>query len=172
MAHEIRTRRPDIPLLLDPSHMSGDARQVPALMVKITELGLDGAMVEIHCCPEQALSDAQQQITPAKFGHFIETIKGQTTDKTKEDKTLKWLRAEIDELDETLWETLAARMEVSQRIGTWKKAHHMAPLQPKRYTEILDRRQQWATKNGINTAFVQQLFDAIHAESLKRQKSD
>ena len=64
MAHKVRLARPDIPMLLDPSHMSGDAALVPALMQKIDELGLDGAMVEVHCHPEQALSDAKQQISP------------------------------------------------------------------------------------------------------------
>ena len=65
MAHEVRLARPDIPMLLDPSHLSGDAKQVPELMKKVEELGLDGAMIEVHCAPEEALSDKQQQILPS-----------------------------------------------------------------------------------------------------------
>ena len=71
MAHTVRNARPDIPMLLDPSHMSGKAAKVPELMEKIETLALDGAMVEVHCCPEQALSDRKQQITPEEISEFL-----------------------------------------------------------------------------------------------------
>ena len=90
-------------------------------------------MIEVHAHPEQALSDRKQQIRPDEIGDWrleIEDLK---------DTELNWLRAEIDELDERLWDTIAARMDVSRRIGEWKKAHGVAPLQPERYKEIVDR---------------------------------
>ena len=130
MAHKVRTARPDIPMLLDPSHLTGDAAKIPALMGKIEELGLDGAMVEVHCDPAHALSDNVQQITPSLLRDTlvsnpcrvrVESVFS-TTDSSKE---LNWLRAEIDELDEQLWDTIAARMDVSRRIGEWKKANQI-----------------------------------------------
>ncbi len=168
MAHVVRTRRPDIPMLLDPSHMSGDAEQVPALMTKISELDLNGAMVEVHHRPDTALSDARQQITPGQLRDCIETILDFPRD--IHETELNWLRAEIDELDDALWNTIAARMEVSERIGAWKKAHSVTPLQPQRFGQILSQRMAWAEQNGLDAALVEQVMKAIHQESLKRQK--
>lgn len=168
MAHELRLKRPDIPLLIDPSHMSGDADKIAALLSKAAELGYDGTMIEIHCDPSSALSDAKQQITPTQYQSIIGSILDNTRDSSK--RELRWLRAEIDELDDRLWETLSNRMDVSRRIGKWKKANGIAPLQPQRYQEILSTRQQWAGQHGLSESFVSQLFDLIHAESLKQQE--
>jgi chorismate mutase len=165
MAHYIRTQRPDIPILLDPSHMSGDATKIPALMKKIDELQLDGAMIEVHHNPQEALSDSQQQIKPEEIGKFS-VVSGQ---RSVENQELAWLRAEIDELDDQLWETIARRMEVSERIGEWKKEHGVQALQPQRYEEIVKQRKEWAEQKGLSEELVQNLFDAIHQESLKKQ---
>ena len=166
MAHYIRTQRPNIPILLDPSHMSGDATKIPALMKKIDELQLDGAMIEVHYNPQEALSDAQQQIRPEEVGKWS-VVSGQ---RSVENQELAWLRAEIDELDDHLWATIAQRMEVSERIGEWKKAHGVQALQPQRYEEIVKQRKEWAKQEGLSEELVQNLFDTIHQESLKKQK--
>ena len=166
MAHTVRTARPDIPMLLDPSHMSGDAAQVPALLEKITELGLDGAMIEVHCNPAAALSDKAQQVTPLALSRWLLA----NSQEPKANVELNWLRAEIDELDEQLWATIAARMEVSKRIGVWKKEHGVAPLQPERYQHILAQRKEWAQKSGLSAALIEKIFNAIHEESLYFQR--
>ena len=164
MAHKVRTARPDIPMLLDPSHMSGDAKQVPALLKKVEELGLDGAMIEVHAHPEQALSDRKQQITPEELPEIIKEQKHDSKRvSSPEDRELAWLRAEIDELDERLWDTIAARMDVSRRIGEWKKEHGVAPLQPERYKEIVDRIKDKGD-------FALRIWEIIHEESLKQQR--
>ena len=168
MAHELRLKRPDIPLLIDPSHMSGDADKIAALLSKAAELGYDGTMIEIHCDPSSALSDAKQQITPTQYQSIIGSILDNTRDSSE--RELRWLRAEIDELDDRLWDTIAARMDVSRRIGEWKKTRGMAPLQPQRYQEILSLREQWADQHGLSREFAKELFDTIHAESVKRQE--
>lgn len=165
MAHYIRTQRPDIPILLDPSHMSGDATKIPSLMKKIDELQLNGAMIEVHHNPHEALSDARQQIKPEEIGKFS-VFSGQ---RSVENQELAWLRAEIDELDDQLWETIVQRMEVSERIGEWKKEHGVQALQPQRYEEIVKQRKEWAEQKGLSEELVQNLFDAIHQESLKKQ---
>ena len=192
MAHEVRLARPDIPMLLDPSHMSGDAKKVPELMKKIEELGLDGAMVEVHCRPEEALSDAKQQIEPRTlaelipFGvtrplldefwrtpspkHASERVSSPDEENRIEgEKELNWLRAEIDELDERLWDTIAARMDVSRRIGKWKKAHDVAPLQPKRFQQLSEQVAHFANENGLSADFAQEVLKLIHEESLRQQ---
>lgn len=168
MAHIVRTLRPDIPMLLDPSHMSGDAARVPELMAKIAELNLNGSMVEVHTRPDTALSDAKQQITPRQLQECIEKILNFTRDVHKTE--LNWLRAEIDELDDALWDTIAARMDVSRRIGEWKKANGVTPLQPKRFEQIRSQRMEWAKQNGLDAELIAQVMEAIHKESLKQQE--
>ncbi|MBR6117602.1 MAG: bifunctional 3-deoxy-7-phosphoheptulonate synthase/chorismate mutase type II [Paludibacteraceae bacterium] len=170
MAHEVRLARPDIPMLLDPSHMSGDAAQVPMLMGKVRELGLDGAMVEVHCDPKSALSDSAQQVKPEEIS---EIIPFGVTRPLLDGLELNWLRAEIDELDERLWDTIAARMEVSERIGRWKKAHGVAPLQPERYQQIVEKlKAKSATmqEGGLDADFMLRIWELIHAQSLKQQE--
>ena len=175
MAHAVRTARPDIPLLLDPSHMSGDAAQIAPLLDKAATLDYNGAMIEVHVHPEEALSDTKQQITPLQLHNTLNSIVSRKClasliSASEEVNELSWLRAEIDELDDRLWDTIAARMEVSKRIGEWKKAHGVAPLQPERYQQILTQRCQWATKSGMDAAFVEEILQAIHTQSLKQQE--
>ena len=177
MAHKVRLARPDIPLLLDPSHMSGEAAKIPELMQKIEELGLDGAMIEVHCCPEQALSDAKQQVTPKETATLLDRyavgpLCCRTANAVGEKTELNWLRAEIDELDEKLWDTIGARMDVSRRIGEWKKAHGIAPLQPERYEMIVERLKapQPPEGGGLRTEFKLALWELIHEESLRQQE--
>lgn len=172
MAHAVRKARPDIPMLLDPSHMSGEAAKVPALLSKVDELGLDGAMIEVHYRPEEALSDAKQQIRPAEL--TVNLSPRPLLKRGSQDTELNWLRAEIDELDESLWTTIAARMDVSKRIGAWKKEHGVAPLQPQRYQEILNKltiRNEELKKDGIvlSEEFMKNVWELIHEESLHQQ---
>ena len=191
MAHTVRNARPDIPMLLDPSHMSGKAAKVPELMEKIETLALDGAMVEVHCCPEQALSDRKQQITPEKISDFrfqnsylaslerlfaerIFRVQSSEFRDQSSELELNWLRAEIDELDEELWDTIAARMDVSKRIGEWKKEHGIAPLQPERYQQIVKElkiKNEKLRMNGLplSEQFMLNIWEMIHEESLRQQ---
>ena len=178
MAHQVRFERPDIPMLLDPSHMSGEAAKVPELMKKIEELGLDGAMVEVHCDPKYALSDNAQQLTPNQVGHTLNPILSRLclvslNSPSDGSEELNWLRAEIDELDERLWDTIAARMEVSERIGKWKKAHGVAPLQPERYQQIVEKlkiKNEELKNKSLSTDFMLHIWELIHKESLRKQE--
>lgn len=178
MAHQVRLARPDIPMLLDPSHMSGEAVKVPELMKKIEELGLDGTMVEVHCDPKSALSDNAQQLTPNQVGHTLNPILSRLclvslNSPSDGSEELNWLRAEIDELDERLWDTIAARMEVSERIGKWKKAHGVAPLQPERYQQIVEKlkiKNEEVKNKSLSTDFMLHIWELIHKESLRKQE--
>lgn len=174
MAHQVRLSRPDIPMLLDPSHMSGDAAKIPELMQKIPELGMNGAMIEVHCCPEQALSDKYQQITPKETATLLDRyavgpLCCRTANAIGEKTELNWLRAEIDELDEKLWDTIASRMDVSKRIGEWKKVHGVAPLQPERYEQIVESLRQKVERLGLDETFMLRMWELIHEESLRQQ---
>ena len=171
MAHKVRLERPDIPMLLDPSHMSGDAAQVPVLTGKIGELGLDGAMIEVHAKPEEALSDRKQQIRPKELSEIIKEQKyaSERVSSPNEGFELNWLRAEIDELDERLWDTIAARMDVSKRIGEWKKEHGVTPLQPERVKVIGERLKVIGERLHLSEDFMQKMWEIIHEESLKQQ---
>lgn len=180
MAHILRSTRPDIPLLTDPSHMSGNADKIAELLGKSAELQYDGWMVEVHCCPEEALSDAKQQITPKEFRDCLDSIVSRLSlvslisdnngaNEPNNFSELNWFRAEIDEADDKLWQTIAERMDICRRIGAYKHQHNITPLQPERFRQIVEKRIAWAKDNQLPQEFVEQLFDLIHAESLRVQ---
>lgn len=175
MAYELRQQMPDLPLLLDPSHLSGDREQVLPLCKKAMELGLDGLMVEIHPHPEQALSDSQQQIRPEEWRRVAETTtmyhvqstmyKGCT--KEEGSTKLSWLRAMIDEEDDAIWEAIARRMAVAREIGAYKKSCGMEVIQPQRFEEILQKRLQ---SSSVSPNTIRAIMVAIHEESIRQQK--
>lgn len=168
MAHTFRLTRPDIPLLLDPSHLGGSAAKIMPLMHYARDLAFDGAMIETHLAPQDALSDAPQQITPLRLKNVMDTypLPYGSTEQTE----LSWLRAEIDEIDDRLWDCIAMRMKVSERIGQWKKRYDIPPLQQSRFNEILEKRIEWAEQNQLPRTLVESIFRDIHAASLKRQE--
>ena len=168
LAYELRLALPSIPLLLDPSHMSGNADQVPLLCTIAKELGYDGLMIEVHDHPAEALSDAKQQITPDALETTLQTLK---TIQPSDRQPLSWLRRIMDEIDDELWNTIAKRMEISKQIGAYKKCHNMDVLQPTRFAEILSNRLNWAANKSLSPQVVQQIMDAIHAESIRVQNS-
>lgn len=167
MAFELRRRRPDIPLLLDPSHMSGDAKQVPSLCQQAMDLNYDGLMIEVHDRPAEALSDSKQQITPNELRDIMDhlTIRQQADNDTE----LLALRHQIDELDDELWSLIERRMQVSEQIGQYKASHQVPVLQTNRYDTILQRRLRWAADHNISEETVQTILEAIHRESVSKQ---
>ncbi len=174
MAYTLHQNRRDIPLLLDPSHLCGDAALVPALCDRAVELGYDGLMIEVHCAPGQAWSDSRQQITPEAAGKVIgqgpssvPPSKGGRINREAED--LLWLRAMIDETDDVLWETIEERMAISRRIGVWKKEQGVDIVQPARFQTILEQRQRWGATHGINEETIRHIMEAIHTESVRQQ---
>lgn len=168
MAQRMQEHVPEAKLILDPSHMGGTADKVEQLMLQATHLPYDGYMVETHPHPEAALSDAQQQITPQALRNILQQMATLPKDTTK--ATLQWYRALMDEVDDRLWDTLAERMQLSRRIGEWKKTQGIAAVQPKRKAEILDRRLHWAEQAGLTAETVRNIWEAIHAESVREQE--
>lgn len=164
MAYQLRQLCPQVHLLIDPSHMSGKAEVVPSLCQQANKLGYNGWMVETHLCPQQALSDAAQQIVPSELTRLIAD---NTEPQTVNDLT--WLRKIMDETDNALWNTIAKRMQISQQIGEWKKQHHVPIVQPERYNDILSKRKQWGQSHHISDTAIEQIIEAIHTESVKQQ---
>ena len=130
-------------------------------------LGLDGLIVESHCDPDKAWSDAKQQVTPDVLDYILSLLV--IRDETVTTEGITTLRRQIDELDNQLMEILAKRMRVCREIGTYKKEHNMTVLQTSRYNEILDKRGAQGSLCGMDPQFVKTVFEAVHEESVRQQ---
>ena len=167
MAIELRNRRPELPIICDPSHIGGARELVLPLAQFAMDLNFDGLMIESHPDPACALSDAAQQLTPGELASVLQDIK--VRHKSQRDETLDLYRAMIDECDDSLLEILKRRMEISDKIGEYKRENAISVFQPERYNDILHRRMAQAEKAGMNPKFIKRVYDAIHAESIARQ---
>lgn len=171
MAVELRSRYPELPMFADPSHMGGKREYLFELSQRAMDLGLDGLMIESHCDPSCALSDAAQQLTPSALIELLESLvvrDAMTSDEEFNEK-LSRLRAQIDVLDENLIFTLASRMKVSRSIGDLKKENSVAIVQPSRWDEVLDKAAASATAYGLDTEFIKRIFNTIHEASVAEQ---
>lgn len=164
---ELRRRIPNLPILCDPSHIGGRRELVAPLCQQAMDLGFDGLIVESHCNPDCAWSDASQQITPDILDYILNLLVIREEKQTTEN--LKELRKQIDECDNDLIEVLSKRMRISREIGTFKKEHEMTILQTGRYTEILDKRGAQGALCGMSPEFIKKVFEAIHEESVRQQ---
>ena len=162
MAWQLRRLLPGTPLLIDPSHMGGQRSLVQPLCLTAASLGYDGLMAEVHNNPAEALSDAQQQITPDELPHCIFS-KQQPDD-------LAWLRRQIDEADDDIWNAVARRMDISREIGAWKRGRQMQVVQPERFRQVQERRLMWAASNGLSEDTVIAITEALHNESIRTQQ--
>jgi chorismate mutase len=171
IAIELRSRYPDLPFFADPSHMGGDRKYLLELSQRAMDLGLEGLMVESHCNPAVALSDAKQQLTPPALVDMLLSL--QIREKDSGDKNYRegidQLRAQIDILDENLLYTLGSRMGVSKKIGVYKREHNVAILQMTRWDQLLAGMQEKARTYGLSEKFVADVFNAIHEESVRVQ---
>ena len=171
IAVELRTRYPDLPFFADPSHMGGSRQYLKELSQRAMDLGLDGLMIESHCDPACALSDSAQQLVPADLKTLLESLvvrQKQTNDK-EYNENIEQLRARIDVIDENLLISLASRMEVSHKIGEFKKAHNIAIVQAARWDEILSDMIAKGRAYGLTEEFVTAVFTAIHEASVAEQ---
>ncbi|MBQ8592771.1 MAG: bifunctional 3-deoxy-7-phosphoheptulonate synthase/chorismate mutase type II [Bacteroidaceae bacterium] len=164
---ELRRRIPALPIICDPSHIGGKRELIAPLCQQAMDLGFDGLIVESHCNPDQAWSDASQQVTPAVLDYILNLLVVRKEKHTTEN--LHELRGQIDECDNNLIEILAKRMRVAREIGTYKKEHNMPILQTGRYNEILDKRGAQGALCGMDADFIKKVFEAIHEESVRQQ---
>ncbi|MDR1981638.1 MAG: bifunctional 3-deoxy-7-phosphoheptulonate synthase/chorismate mutase type II [Tannerellaceae bacterium] len=164
---ELRRRIPNIPIFCDPSHIGGKRELIAPLSQQAMDLSFDGLMIESHCHPDQAWSDAEQQISPDVLDYVINLLV--IRDVTQTTENLSELRRQIDQIDEQLLELLAKRMRISREIGVYKKEHNMPILQSPRYSEILEKRSDMGESMDLSAEFVKELLKEIHEESVRQQ---
>lgn len=164
---ELRRRMPKLPIFCDPSHIGGKRELIAPLCQQAMDLSFDGLMVESHCNPDCALSDASQQITPDVLDYVLNLLV--IRDETQTTENLSQLRGQIDTIDEQLLELLAKRMRISREIGVYKKEHNMPVLQAPRYTEILEKRASMGETLELSVEFVKNILQEIHEESVRQQ---
>jgi chorismate mutase len=164
---ELRRRCPELPVFCDPSHIGGRRELIAPLCQQAMELSFHGLIVESHCNPDAAWSDAAQQITPDVLDYVLNLLV--IRDSTQTTENLSELRRQIDGIDESLLEMLAKRMRISREIGIYKKEHNMPILQTPRYGEILEKRAKAAVAMDLNPEFIEKIMKEIHEESVRQQ---
>jgi len=168
---ELKRRIPELPIITDPSHICGSKRLLLEVSQRSMDLNFDGLMIETHINPEEALSDAAQQITPGELKNLLGklVLRKSNIENALLLTTLEELRQEIDDYDEKLLDILDSRMAVSRKIGEYKKKHNITILQAVRWNEILKNMIKQARKKGLSEEFIIQIFRSIHQESINHQ---
>ena len=164
---ELHRRIPELPIISDPSHIGGRRELIAPLCQQAMDLGFDGLIIESHCDPDKAWSDASQQVTPDVLDYILSLLVIRDEHATTEG--IQQLRKQIDELDNQLMDLLAKRMRVCREIGQYKKEHNMTVLQTSRYNEILAKRGAQGSLLGMGAEFVAKVFEGIHEESVRQQ---
>ncbi|KGO88288.1 bifunctional 3-deoxy-7-phosphoheptulonate synthase/chorismate mutase type II [Flavobacterium suncheonense] len=172
LAIELQSRFPDLPLICDPSHISGRRDMILEVSQQALDLNYDGLMIETHCNPDKAWSDAAQQVTPDALKQiFIDLkIRKATDDADDYNQKLAGLRAQIDEIDSKIINILAKRMKVAEQIGLLKKEKNVAVLQSTRWHQILEKMIEEGEQKGLSEEFILKLFKAVHQESISHQE--
>lgn len=172
IAIEMRSRYPELPFFVDPSHMGGSRDYILEISQRSLDLGFDGLMVESHCTPETALSDSRQQLTPAQLKDLLHNqiaVRDADSDAKEWKDNIEQLRAKIDVLDENLIYTLGSRMKVSRQIGEYKKNNNVAIVQAVRWDALLDKVVEIGYEHGLSKKFLTDVFNAIHEASVEAQ---
>ncbi|MBF03295.1 MAG: 3-deoxy-7-phosphoheptulonate synthase [Flavobacterium sp.] len=172
IAIELQNRFPDLPLICDPSHITGKRDMIQEVSQQALDLNYDGLIIETHVDPDNAWSDAAQQVTPDTLKQIFTDLRVRkvTDDESEFNQKMAQLRAQIDEFDGKLLEILGNRMKVADKIGSLKKEKNVAILQNKRWNEILGKMILEGEEKGLSNEFVMQMFKAIHQESIQHQE--
>ncbi len=171
LAIEMRGRMPELPMICDPSHICGKRAYLQEVAQKSADLYYDGLIIESHICPDKALSDAAQQVTPSDLEALLRSIvwRQSTVDTPEFHDALAGLRSQIDQIDAELFELLSNRMRISKQIGQVKKQNNVAVLQGSRWSSILDRAMAQAAQLGLSEEFLKTIMEVIHIESINLQ---
>lgn len=171
LAVEMRLRCPGLPILSDPSHISGTRDLIPSVAQHALDLDMDGLMIEVHPTPSEALSDAGQQLSFSQFSELMDTLKTRRPDCPDRETAslLQQLRAKVDSIDEQLLSVLASRMELIKELGIYKKENNVAVFQPERWREIVKSRLAIAKAKELDQDFIYELLQVIHKNSLNFQ---
>ena len=168
---ELKRLVPDIPLICDPSHIAGSSQFLQELSQKALDLTMTGLMIETHPNPENALSDAKQQILPSALSELLRNLKMRSNDESMSDDILAGLRRESNAVDYELLEILSRRMDVVRRIGEYKKEHNLAILQVQRWQEVIEDRLETGDMLGLEKKFVKDIYEILHSYAIKLQSA-
>lgn len=173
LAIEMKRRNPDMMIINDPSHICGRRDLLLEVAQEAIDLDFDGLMIESHIDPDNAWSDAKQQITPERLAEMLGEIKWRKEDVPSETfhMALEKLREQINHLDDELMQLLSQRMKVADEIGNYKKNNNVTILQTNRWNEILERAYKKSDKLGLSREFITRYMDAVHMESINRQNA-
>lgn len=171
LAIEMKRRNPGMMMINDPSHICGRRDILLDVAQKAIDLDFDGLMIESHIDPDNAWSDAKQQVTPARLAEMLDSIKWRVEDVSSESfhAALDKLREQINHVDDELMDLLAQRMRIAEKIGEYKRNNSVTILQTNRWNQILEKSFQKADKIGLSRDFVTRYLDAVHMESINRQ---
>ncbi len=164
---ELHRRIPDLPIIVDPSHMGGKRELIGPLSQQALDMKFSGLMIESHCNPDEAWSDKNQQLTPDILRIVLGSLVVRNAEQTTE--SLQALRQQIDKVDTELLELYAKRMSIARQIGQYKKEHSMPVVQESRYNDLMKSRVATAVDMGLSADFMRTVLQAIHEESVHQQ---
>ena len=170
---ELRRRMPDLPLICDNSHICGNREDLLEVAQQALDLSYDGLMTEVHPTPDEAWSDAKQQITPFIYSELVKSLvmRRETTDNAESLENIENLRHKIDEIDLELLNLLSRRMRVAEDIGRYKQRNNISILQTSRWNEILEKGFVQGRSRGLNDEFIEKFLSAVHHESIMHQQA-
>ena len=172
VAIELRSRYPELPFFVDPSHMGGRMDYIQEISQRSLDLGFEGLMIESHCNPSVALSDAKQQLTPDELSDLLYNqvvVRDKDSDAPQWKENIDQLRAKIDVIDENIVYALGSRMNVSRKIGEYKKENNIAIIQTARWDKVFSKVLEKGKEYGLSEKFLSDVFTAIHEASVEVQ---
>ena len=172
VAIELRSRYPELPFFVDPSHMGGSRDYIQEISQRSLDLGFEGLMIESHCNPSVALSDSKQQLTPDELRDLLYNqvvVRDKDSDAPEWKENIDQLRAKIDVIDENIVYALGSRMNVSRKIGEYKKENNIAIIQTARWDKVFSKVLEKGKDYGLTEKFLSDVFTAIHEASVEVQ---
>jgi len=167
---ELKRLCPELPVIVDPSHICGKADLLAAISQRAIDLEMNGLMIETHIRPKEALTDRQQQITPEQFSALLSgLILRKPVGSAEFQNRLEELRSEIDKIDQQLIDIISQRMTIVDKIGNYKKVNKITILQLKRWNQIFRERIERGEELGLTREFIMKLLEVVHEESIQRQ---
>ena len=171
LAIQLKTLCPELPIINDPSHICGNRELLPYISQKALDLDMQGLMIESHIDPSVAWTDAKQQVTPAALEEMVSKFTLRKPESKNEEFTDKLadLRKEIDKIDDLVFQKLAERMSLTQKIGEFKRDNKVTILQVNRWDEIMQKRTSFAKALKLYLNFTEKFLELVHGESIRKQ---
>lgn len=165
---------PDLPLICDPSHITGNSEMIFSISQRSLDFLFDGLMIEVHVNPTMALTDKKQQLAPRQLKDLLNQLipKNASTKNSNYLLKIETLRRDIDKFDKKLVEILANRLEISKQIGSLKDKNRVAQYQPTRWENVIEANMKYGKSLGVSSKLIKKMYQCIHEESLEEQTPD